>query len=316
MKLAGKWIVCHLLLSGTFIISVIFPTSAIGSSPVERIGPILFVSSRDGNNEIYAMNSNGENVRRLTNHGAKDRGPKWSPDGKKILFYTSRRNGFQIYTMDPDGSNVTNVTGISGNAPKSNYHADWSPNGKKIVFNSSRDGNGEIYVMNADGSNQIRLTDNSAPDIFPTWSPNGKKIAFISSRDGPPELYTMNSDGTGLFKVTSPPTTVVESVSWSPNGQTIAFASKDPGFGGINMINKNGTGRITLTNHPSDRQPTWSSSGREIIYTSIVGGVFEIFTVSIDGTKNKRLTTSVGVNTQPAWGRHAFIQTPPALAEQ
>lgn len=305
----------RIISSGGLIIGAALLASAIGKSPVERIGPILFQTNRDGNAEIYAMDANGENIRRLTEHGARDGGPRWSPDGKKVLFSANRQHGFQIYTMDPDGSNVTNISGLE---TVNNGEADWSPNGKRIVFVSSRDGNDEIYVMDADGSNQTRLTNDPTQDYWPAWSPDGSKIAFTSRRGGPSELYTMNPDGTELFKVTSPPAGAVEGVSWSPNGKKIAFVSGDPGFNGINIINADGTERVALTNSTrslQDRFPVWSPDGKEILYSSNVapeGYQFELFTISVDGSNKKRLTTSnLGIwNISADWGRRAFMLTP------
>ena len=73
----------------------------------------------------------------------------------------------------------------------------------KIAFHSNRDGNSEIYVMNADGSEQTNLTNNRAPDAFPSWSPDGKKIAFSSDRDGNSEIYVMNADGSEQVNLTN-----------------------------------------------------------------------------------------------------------------
>ena len=49
----------------------------------------------------------------------------------------------------------------------------------------------EIYVMNVDGSNLTNLTNNAAPDAYPSWSPDGTKIAFVTIRDGNYEIYVM-----------------------------------------------------------------------------------------------------------------------------
>ncbi len=305
----------RIISSGGLIIGVALLASAIGKSPVEKIGPILFVTTRDGNNEIYAMDTNGENLRRLTSQLARHARPRWSPNGKKILFHANREHGYQIYTMNPDGSNVINISGLS---TIHNGGADWSPDGKKIVFASSRDGNNEIYTMNTDGSNQIRITNHPARDAWPTWSPDGKKIAFISTRSGLQKVYTMNPDGTDIFTVTTGEATGTEAPAWSPDGKKIAFASSDPGFNGINIINKDGTERVTLTNRINagylpDREPCWSSNGKEIIYASYVGdGVFDIFKISTDGSSKTNLTHSSPPveNITPDWGRRPFILTP------
>lgn len=73
---------------------------------------IVFQSSRDGQPEIYVMNSDGTQQTRLTNNPAGDTAPSWSPDGTKILFTSLRDNPTQpaLYVMNADGSNQTRVT--------------------------------------------------------------------------------------------------------------------------------------------------------------------------------------------------------------
>lgn len=73
---------------------------------------IVFQSIRDGQSEIYVMNSDGTGQTRLTNNSASDTAPAWSPDGTKILF-TSLRDGPTspaLYVMNADGSGQTRVT--------------------------------------------------------------------------------------------------------------------------------------------------------------------------------------------------------------
>jgi Tol biopolymer transport system component/subtilisin family serine protease len=73
---------------------------------------IVFQSNRDGQPEIYVMNSDGTGQTRLTNNPAWDTAPAWSPDGTKILF-TSLRDGPMspaLYLMNADGSSQTRLT--------------------------------------------------------------------------------------------------------------------------------------------------------------------------------------------------------------
>ena len=72
---------------------------------------IVFQSSRDGQAEIYVMNSDGSGQTRLTNNPAPDTAPSWSPDGTRILF-TSLRDDLSpaLYVMNADGSGQTRVT--------------------------------------------------------------------------------------------------------------------------------------------------------------------------------------------------------------
>src|SRR5215213_6266702 len=158
-------------------ISVLFALIVI-TSPAHAAfpgtnGKIAFLSYRDGNGEIYAMNADGTGQTNISNNTASDTDPDWSPDGTKLIFSSDRDGRIQIYIMNADGSgqmNLSNSPYNDGGSPS------WSPDGTKIAFSSDRDGNQEIYVMNADGTNQTRLTNNPAYEIVPAWSPDGSKI--------------------------------------------------------------------------------------------------------------------------------------------
>jgi len=58
---------------------------------------IAFVSDRSGNHEIYLMNADGTDVRRLTDDPAFDSAPSWSPDGAAISFPSDRDGNLEIY---------------------------------------------------------------------------------------------------------------------------------------------------------------------------------------------------------------------------
>jgi hypothetical protein len=81
---------------------------------------IVFVS-RDSSDEIYAMNADGSNPRRLTNNTWEwDKHPSWSPDGKQIVFWSNRGTGRrQLWIMNADGSNQRPLLASSDN--------DWDP---------------------------------------------------------------------------------------------------------------------------------------------------------------------------------------------
>ena len=243
---------------------------------VDAQARIAFVSDRDGNYDIYVMDVDGGNLRRLTNHPDIDSLPSWSPDGKRIVF-TSKRDGHvdaihgfatsEIYVMDADGDNPQNLT----NHPKEDWYPSWSPDGKRIAFSSERDGNYEIYVMAADGGNQQRLTENRKNDWHPSWSPTGKRIAFTSDRKGDFqnfEIYVMDNDGGNQQRLTE--NRVSDSFpSWSPDGEQIVFCSDRDGHvhakhgwstNEIYVVDADGGNQQNLTNHPhDDLEPAWFS---------------------------------------------------------
>ena len=148
--LFGSFVSCSYLENNTSEMSS--STSTIGFSGNSSM--IVFESDRDGNTEIYVMNTDGSNETRLTHNDAQDISPSWSPDGSKIAFSSDRDGNAEIYVMMADGSKQQRLTNtLAGDSAPS-----WSPDGAQITFNSDGPGNEEIYIMNIDGSNQARIT--------------------------------------------------------------------------------------------------------------------------------------------------------------
>jgi Tol biopolymer transport system component len=207
--------------------------------------------------EIYVMEVDGSNLRRLTYTEAAEDHPAWSPTGDRILFDADYdQDGFnEIYTMYPDGTHVTRLTSSQAN----DQFADWSPDGAQIAFSSDRNGNWDIYVMNADGSHVQQLTDSPDFELFPAWSPDGTQIAFNglhpSSRNT--DVYVMNRDGSDVFQLTNTPR-FDENPDWSPDGTQIIFQTERDGIFEIYVMNTDGNDQYPLAAHPgNDLWPSW-----------------------------------------------------------
>jgi Tol biopolymer transport system component len=180
---------------------------------------IAFASSRDGRADniwdfdIYEMDADGRNVRKLTDHPGWHTLPAWSPNGREIAFTSANLGGSdEIYVIDADGENLRNLT---NNSAEDKYPS-WSPDGRRIAFASTRDVGDmhwAIYMMDADGGNIHKLTEPGEVYDMPdsSWAPDGRKITFSSSRDGNCEIYIMDADGQNVRRLTEHPAD-----DWSP----------------------------------------------------------------------------------------------------
>src|SRR5262247_3907836 len=152
---------------------------------IRKDGTIVFTSLRDGDLDIYTMDKNGENVKRLTNELGYDGGPFWSYDGKQIVFRayhpeTEKEKADYLALLKEDLIRPTKLD-------KASFAPYFFPDGKRIIFSSNVDDergrNFDLYIVNVDGSGLERVTFNDTFDGFPMFSPDGKKIVFCSNRN-------------------------------------------------------------------------------------------------------------------------------------
>jgi TolB protein len=159
---------------------------------------IAFASTRSGNEEIYVMNADGSNVRRLTNHPANDGSPTWSPSGTQIAFRSDRSGGPEIYIMGADGLGLQRLT--------SEGYADrptWAPAPNNEIAYSARTGPGnDIKVIDLATRTVRQLTFGEGTNESPTFAPNGRHIAFSSTRAGRAQIFTIARDGRDLRQIT------------------------------------------------------------------------------------------------------------------
>jgi len=253
-------------------------------------GKITFISNRDGNFEIYVVDDDGSNLKRLTYTGDIDEySPRWSPDGEKIVYQASRDGYSDIYVMNPNGSNQTRLT-FSG----SSRDPAWSPDGKKIVYIDSWN----IKIMDQLGSSQIFLTDTETNKYFPEWMPEENKIFYISVQDGW-GLYTMNVDGSNN-------TYLIDfqwsKLSWSAITKLFTYSLSNEGNSDIYVMNSDGSNQTRLTETICfEGNPVWSPDGKKIAFDSDRSGNFDVFIMDSDGSNIITLAFSPAVDGAPDW---------------
>ncbi|HKQ50620.1 MAG TPA: protein kinase [Phycisphaerae bacterium] len=125
---------------------------------------------------LILLRSDGSERRQLTSDAYKDRGPSWSPDGKRLAFYSDRSGRYEIWTANPDGSNPTQLSHTTG---RSVAFPQWSPDGKRLFFSNDD----RIVIMDpnrpwAEQSAQV-ISTMEPPNAMTasSWSPDGKSFA-------------------------------------------------------------------------------------------------------------------------------------------
>jgi uncharacterized protein YjdB len=134
---------------------------------------VAFSSQRAGSYDLYVMDADGRNLRRLTEDPGTEGEPAWSPDGTRIVYsFTSGTGVFQIASIRVDGGDPRPLTSSAGG----NRSPEVSPDGRSVAFVSTRDGNPEIYEMDLEGTNPRRITKTSDRESSPHFLSSGDLV--------------------------------------------------------------------------------------------------------------------------------------------
>jgi TolB protein len=272
---------------------------SVNGKPGIFASQVAFASNRSGVWEIWLMDWDGGNQRRITYHNALSILPSWSPDNERMVYTSFSRNASEMYIINRRGGGRIRLhTGLGLNTS-----ARFSPLGNDIAFVGSVNGNPDIYVIKDDGSNLRRLTTSSSIESTPEWSPNARQICFTSGRSGTPQIYTMDAEGTNVRRI-SFEGEWNDDARWSPDGERLAYTSRLNGHFQIRI-----TSVVTAESHivageGSNEQPSWSPDGRWIAFQSNRSGKWQVYRMRADGTDLMPLT-SAGENKEPDWSKKA-----------
>jgi Tol biopolymer transport system component len=278
--------------------------------------------------QIYLMDADGSNSRRLPTGLIDDGCPLWAPDGEKLLFVSangtySENRKLDLFVIQKDGSNLVQLT----NGPGDVYSAAWSPDGNQIVFAAGQDRGHRpisLYIMDANGLNIRQLTspEGNTSNIDPNWSPDGESILFSSN---PSKIAREDNLNFTLFNLILGTNTVDQitfeekpnygqnlSSDWSPDGKYIVFYSEDiwTGRPGRMYLLESSTNSLEEL-LPSkamhwDKWPKWSPDGQKIVFSSNRDNLnsdasnSDIYIVDVNGSNLLRITNS-GDNNCPDW---------------
>ncbi len=178
-----------------------------GLSPEDRA---LFARDPSTMAEIYRMDADGSNVRRLTRTPGYDGGAFFSPDGSRIVWRRFSEDGerAEIYSMDLEGEVVRRLTSLGAMSWAPFFH----PSGEYVIFTTNLHGseNFELYLVDAEGRREpVRVTESEGFDGLPAFSPDGIQLAWTRGRtsSGKPQIFTAgwNHDAARARLTVGPP---------------------------------------------------------------------------------------------------------------
>jgi TolB protein len=204
-----------------------------------------------------------------------------------IAFQSNRDGNFEIYTMTAAGAEQRRLT----ENPANDIGPVWSPDGSRIAFASDRDGTWDIYTMRPDGSDLAQLTKGAGTNTAPSWTPAGDRILYVSTRDAiNGDVYSMKPDGSGTERLTAD-SLVKDSPFSAPDGGSVILTLNDRGrlsIASIALRTKTVT-RLTAPDH-NNFAPALSGSGTEIMFVSDRDGTLQIYSMTLSGGNQTRLT--------------------------
>jgi len=127
--------------------------------------------------DIWVANENGSDVRRLTDHSARDITPRFSPDGTLIAFSSNRDGNHNVYVVPVTGGRPRQLTFHSAD----DILVNWAPNGRKLLFTSSRNKGifpsvTTLFEISVEGGMEQPIETDWGSSA--SYSPDGTKLTF------------------------------------------------------------------------------------------------------------------------------------------
>jgi TolB protein len=263
----------------------------------------------EGVQELYLIDSDGENFHRITNNGSISMSPSWHPSGTKLAYSSFKtEDGVpKIFELDL----ITNQERtLSPGREEQQMTPAYHPNGREIVFGLLGKNRTGIFSYDWEGECCLsHLQGGRWEDLSPTFSPDGQRIAFNSNRLGTniPQIYVMDADG-GEADLISPyvygTSGYYTSPDWSPIDNRVAFHGRIERYGRFQIlvaeVEARGARILQLTGDGDNQDPSWAPDGRHLVFAGERSYGFGLFVVDAATGRIRAVVSSIRPR-NPAW---------------
>ncbi|MBK5098153.1 MAG: PD40 domain-containing protein [Gemmatimonadetes bacterium] len=226
--------------------------------------------SDDGASDIWIMDSDGENARRLTNDNSIVYSPDLSPDGSHLLYVSYVNGGPVAYEKNLASGAVQTVSAEEG----LNVTPVYSPDGRHILYARTEGDHTELFELQRQPlCCGRRVTYTSVGETLNGgYSPDGRQLVMTSSPLGLPQIYVIPREGRGEPRILSRyvygERGYATSPDWSPRGDRIAYQAWIENSFQIVTVGPDGSDRRVLTSRGSNEDPSWAPDGRHLVFSS------------------------------------------------
>ncbi|MDZ7797026.1 MAG: hypothetical protein U5N56_08265 [Candidatus Marinimicrobia bacterium] len=153
---------------------------------------IVSPADYSGTHNIYIMDTDGTNIRRLTDSDYDDRRPQLSPDRTKVTFYRNTHPDHIAYILDLETRELELL-------PLTEYTPScisWHPDGNSLVFHSAYYGYCDVFNYDLQTHTVTTLIRNDTTIWVPVYSPDGNFLLYYTKVNNEFRAYIANADGT------------------------------------------------------------------------------------------------------------------------
>jgi TolB protein len=257
--------------------------------------------SGDGASDIWMVDSDGRNLRRVTRDSSIVYSPAFSPDARRVMYVSYVDGEPAVYERDLRSGDVRTVSDVPG----VDLTPEYRPDGRRVMVARSSEDGVEVFELETDPVCCARRITYTSPGdaLNPSYAPGGDRIAYEATPLGEQQVYVQRVEGGGtgvISRYVYGERGSAASPDWSPGGERIVYQGWIDGTWQIVTVNPDGSDRRVLTSEGTNEEPSWAPDGRHIVFRSTRKGYQALWVVDTVTGSFRRLVANHADQT-PSW---------------